>query len=112
MYICQSQTDFTGEHTIILICALEDSSLLTKNWSTTFEFDFKMRFIILLAGAFRCFQPSLAISILGSILKFKHNSIKINVYHLKLDYQIFSDKDFKRLSSYGRGLTDYHVIID
>jgi N-acetyltransferase 10 len=62
IYMCQSQTDFTGEHVIILIYDLEDSILIGANsWSKQFEFDFKIRFIVLLAGAFRLLLNQISI---------------------------------------------------
>lgn len=61
------QNELTGEHTCIMLRALDASDLETsaaEGWLTGYTSDFRRRFISLLAYQFQAFSPSLALQLL------------------------------------------------
>lgn len=69
-YIRQSASDVTGEHTCVMLQALQHPEVAGTAWLEPFVTDFKARFMSLLGGAFRGMAPALALSILNPKLQF------------------------------------------
>jgi len=117
VYLRQEPNSNTGEHSIIMLHALQNS--LNPNdvkWFTHIEKNFKIRFIALLGGTYRSYHPILALSIIG---------LQTNSYRNKYDHalsteaqtnslypNVYSNNDLKRLHLYSNNLADYHLILD
>jgi N-acetyltransferase 10 len=80
LYLRQSASDTTGEHTVVMLAALEHpdvrggstggNSSTDEGWLSPFVSDFRARFMSLLGGAFRTLPPALALSMLSPRLAF------------------------------------------
>ncbi|GAX72715.1 hypothetical protein CEUSTIGMA_g171.t1 [Chlamydomonas eustigma] len=116
LYLRQSASDTTGEHTVIMAKALEHPEVEGTAWLGPFVKDFKSRFLSLLSGAFRDMTPALALTILDPKLTHSEEetqkSIKGGVVLSRLDGQPLDPHDLKRLQAYSNGLVDYHMILD
>eukprot|EP01125_Pyxidicula_operculata_P010778 TRINITY_DN3550_c0_g1_i1.p1 TRINITY_DN3550_c0_g1~~TRINITY_DN3550_c0_g1_i1.p1 ORF type:complete len:1035 (-),score=287.65 TRINITY_DN3550_c0_g1_i1:40-3144(-) len=126
VYIRLTELDITGEHTCIMLKALEpvyqSEVQYSTTWLSSFYDDFTSRFLSLLGFQFRKFTCKNALAIISTQRKFneildgKSKSItgRIN----KKDFtkrdldSILSVYDIKRLESYTKNLLDYHAIID
>ncbi|KAJ2995414.1 N-acetyltransferase 10 [Globomyces sp. JEL0801] len=108
VYLRQTANDLTGEHTCIMLKQLNNSGNSVKvasdTWLQDFSWDFRKRFLELLAYQFRSFSPSMVMGILEAC-----NS---EIRHSEEVYRHFSPFDLKRLNSYAQNLLDYHVILD
>ena len=127
VYLRQTSNDLTGEHTCIMLKALEvpggDVTVEKGTWLNDFSKDFRRRFLELLAYQFRSFSPMLVLSILDacedsrSEQKVQSGNFLIGNKKGKLDnsnevFRHFTPFDLKRLSSYSQNLLDYHVVMD
>ena len=68
LYIAQNTNDITGEHSCIMLSAvnhaLDDETPMPNDWLPKLWTEFRGRFIFLLSGEFRKFNPSLALHVL------------------------------------------------
>jgi N-acetyltransferase 10 len=68
VYIRQTSSDLTGEHTCIMIKQLDRAGgevrVGDSNWLNNFSMDFKKRFLSLLAYQFSSFNSSLVLGVL------------------------------------------------
>ncbi|KAK9824701.1 hypothetical protein WJX72_012506 [[Myrmecia] bisecta] len=116
VYLRQTASDVTGEHTLIMLSALRSAQVEGTAWLDPFVGDFKVRFMALLAGAFRNFTPAMALSILDPKLDFSEAetqaSVQSGAVALKADSSPLSPYDLKRLQAYSNNLVDHHMILD
>ncbi|MEW5301920.1 MAG: hypothetical protein WDW36_004744 [Sanguina aurantia] len=116
LYLRQSASDITGEHSIIMVAPLQSAEVRGTAWLTPFVDDFKARFMSLLAGTFKDMAPALALSILDPTLQFSEATtqaaIQAGTTVLRGDGAPLSPYDLKRLQAYSNSLVDYHLILD
>jgi N-acetyltransferase 10 len=113
VYLRQTANDLTGEHTTVMIRAL-NSSETDSSWLGAFSRDFHRRFLSLLSYEFRSFTSTTSLQIDQSALKGAALDPSNPIQPLtksQLD-EIFSPHDLKRLDSYADQMLDYHVILD
>ncbi|KAF2806768.1 DUF699-domain-containing protein [Mytilinidion resinicola] len=113
VYLRQTPNDLTGEHTCVMIRALETSNE-ESSWVGSFARDFHRRFLSLLSYQFRTFPSVMALSIDESASagsKLDMASAPPPLTKSELD-KLFSPFDLKRLDSYANNMLDYHVILD
>lgn len=111
MYLRQTATDLTGEHTCVMIRPVEGKE---STWLGAFARDFHKRFLQLLSYNFRGFPATLSLMIVESAQAGARLGSKDATTPLskgKLD-ELLSPFDLKRLESYANNMLDYHVIID
>lgn len=114
LYMRLTPNDLTGEHTCIMVSANVTATQGDgSDWLSTFNHDFRRRFVNLLGYEFRSLTPGLALAILstGSEIRKSNESEKArrSIHEIK---SLFTPYDRRRLESYSRNLVDYHVIID
>ncbi|KAI9171803.1 RNA cytidine acetyltransferase [Paramyrothecium foliicola] len=111
VYLRQTANDLTGEHTCVMLRALENSD--DNTWLGAFSRDFHKRFLSLLSYQFREFGAITALSIDESA----NGGAKLDGTEVapldkaELD-RLMSPFDLKRLESYANNMLDYHVILD
>ncbi|KAL1879264.1 N-acetyltransferase 10 [Diaporthe australafricana] len=111
VYLRQTASSLTGEHTTVMIRPLERSG--DRSWLGAFSRDFHRRFMELLSYQFRAFPSVLALSIdesanAGAAL----DDVEPRpLTKAELDER-FTPHDLKRLESYSNNMLDYHVILD
>jgi N-acetyltransferase 10 len=113
VYLRQTPNDLTGEHTTVMIRAL-NSEENDSSWLGAFSRDFHRRFLSLLSYQFRIFPSVLSLSIDASALKgstLDPSAWDRALTKSELD-EIFSPFDLKRLDKYADQMLDYHVILD
>ncbi|KAG8215554.1 GNAT acetyltransferase 2-domain-containing protein [Butyriboletus roseoflavus] len=118
LYLRQTQSELTGEHTCVMVRGLNSSAESDLEWLGEFAKDFRRRFLSLLSFKFREFGSVTALSILeaanagvkgGSESDNSPNSRVITSSELSFFVTPF---DLKRLDSYANNMVDYHVILD
>ena len=119
VYLRQTPSDVTGEHTVIMLRALRSVEVADPAWLTPFVADFRTRFASLLAGAFKEFAPALALSVLDPKLRFAESEAAAAAAGgvaasrvIRADGQSVSPYDMKRLQAYAANLVDHHLILD
>ncbi|GFR40676.1 hypothetical protein Agub_g1265, partial [Astrephomene gubernaculifera] len=116
LYLRQSASDTTGEHTCVMLRPLEHPGVAGVGWLQPFVTDFKARFTGLLAGAFRDMPPALALSILDPQLTWgeadAQRAAQEGVVVMRGDGSALDAYDLKRLQAYSASLVDYHLILD
>ena len=124
VYLRQTATDLTGEHSCVMIRTLSNSSTSTIDdetndgtWLGAFARDFQKRFLSLLSyPPLREFPSILSLSIQESVSQGSLRSDPLN--HLPSPLSkgelgtLLSPFDLKRLDSYANNMLDYHVILD
>lgn len=113
LYIRQTPSDLTGEHTCVMLKTLACTET-DPVWLGYFVKDFHRRFLSLLSYHFHRFPSVFALSIdesasAGMKLHLGLDTKEINKEGLDL---FFSPYDLKRLDSYANNMLDYHVILD
>jgi N-acetyltransferase 10 len=85
-----------------------------KYWGNDFFTDFGRRYMHLLSGEFRTFDPTLAYTVLDAAMAslYSSQSLKVSQVTYEEIHFFFSSRDLKRLESYSRNLVDYHMIMD
>ncbi|KYK54626.1 hypothetical protein DCS_06586 [Drechmeria coniospora] len=111
VYLRQTASDLTGEHTCVMLRPLENSE--DRSWLGAFSRDFHKRFLSLLSYRFRDFPAITALSIDESA----NAGAKLDALEVaplgKADLdRSLSPFDLKRLESYANNMLDYHVILD
>ena len=125
VYLRQTPSDVTGEHTVIMLRALQSPDVIDPSWLEPFVSDFRTRFSSLLAGSFRDFGPALALSILDPKLRFNEEeaaaamraasgvtSTTASQKVIRADGHPLNAYDMKRLQAYSSNLVDHHLILD
>ncbi|KAH7352706.1 hypothetical protein KP509_19G059500 [Ceratopteris richardii] len=120
LYIGQIPNSITGEHSCIVLRALESDEVdLSSNgqmkWVRPFNYDFRRRFINLLGSCFRTFAPALALSVVDPKINFSdqeaHEGSSLEEV-FEGAAPMLTPYDMKRLESYSNNLVDYHLILD
>ncbi|KAI9509481.1 GNAT acetyltransferase 2-domain-containing protein [Russula earlei] len=114
LYIRQTQSELTGEHTIVMVRGLQSSTNEELGWLGEFSKDFRRRFLTLLSFKFRGFNSITGLSVL--------EATEVGVKYLTSDRMpvltsqelsfLLTPFDLKRLNSYAQNSLDYHVILD
>ncbi|PNW85567.1 hypothetical protein CHLRE_03g192850v5 [Chlamydomonas reinhardtii] len=116
LYLRQSASDTTGEHTCVMVRPLEHPEVEGTAWLSPFVSDFKGRFTSLLGGAFREMAPALALSILDPQLNWgeeeAQRATQAGVVVHRGDGSGLDPYDLKRLQAYCSSLVDYHLVLD
>ncbi len=140
VYLRQTPAATTGEHTVVVLRALSSPDVLPPegagagaDWAAPFVADFRCRLTSLLAGAFREFEPGLALSLLDPRLRFPEaegaaadaaaeaagaegaaaaTAANPEPAARRADGALLSPHDLKRLQAYAAGLVDHHLVLD
>ncbi|CAI5465564.1 unnamed protein product [Closterium sp. Yama58-4] len=119
LYVRQTPSDITGEHTCIMLKPLRNEDLVaadTKHsWLDSFSQDFHRRFLSLLGFSFRPLPPALCLSILDPQIEFPETEAReatVPAGLMEGKAALLSSYDMKRLESYASNLVDYHLIMD
>ena len=113
LYIRQTPSDLTGEHTCVMLKTLAGSGT-DPAWLGAYVKDFHRRFISLLSYQFHRFPSVFGLSIDESATNGIRLHLGSNTKELTredLD-SAFSPYDLRRLDSYANNMLDYHVILD
>eukprot|EP00250_Pteridium_aquilinum_P001459 c11649_g1_i2 orf=138-3227(+) len=120
LYIGQIPNAITGEHSCIIVRALENDEVELNSsgpgkWLQPFNHDFRRRFMSLLGSCFRSFPPGLALSVLDPKISFSdqeaHEGASLEGI-FEGSSPLLTPYDMKRLESYANNLVDYHLILD
>ncbi|CAI7807913.1 unnamed protein product [Closterium sp. NIES-53] len=129
LYVRQTPSDITGEHTCIMLKPLRNDDLgpadSKDSWLGSFSQDFHRRFLSLLGFSFRPLPPALCLRLLKKSLhctlvvlfsiEFAEAEAREAVVPAGLmegKAALLSPYDMKRLESYANNLVDYHLIMD
>lgn len=120
LYIGQIPSAITGEHTCVVVRALESDEVEMKSigpgkWVQPFNHDFRRRFMALLGSCFRSFAPALALSVLDPRISFSEQEAQEGATIEGIfegSSPLLTPYDMKRLESYANNLVDYHLILD
>ena len=123
VYLRQTTSDVTGEHSAILIRALDtrddddddDAPATAPQWLTAFSSDFRQRFTSLLGGPFRNMPPGLALAVLAPRVDFNDDERAEGCTAsavVRPDGRAISAHDVKRLEKYAQSLVDHHLVAD
>ncbi|KIO06091.1 hypothetical protein M404DRAFT_999312 [Pisolithus tinctorius Marx 270] len=113
LYIRQTQSELTGEHTCVMVRGLNNSSETELEWLGEFANDFRRRFLSLLSYKFREFGSVMGLSILEAAnAGVKGNGYATHVLAAQELSLLITPYDLKRLESYANNMLDYHVILD
>ncbi|KAI0916897.1 N-acetyltransferase 10 [Taiwanofungus camphoratus] len=114
LYIRQTTSELTGEHTCVMVRGLNSSAEGELEWLGEFAKDFRRRFLSLLSFKFREFGSVTALSILeaanNGVKRLDEGRAK-ELTSTELGY-LLTPFDLKRLESYANNMLDYHVILD
>ncbi|KAI0052738.1 DUF699-domain-containing protein [Auriscalpium vulgare] len=114
LYVRQTQSELTGEHSMVMVRGLNSSDPGDLDWLGEFSKDFRRRFISLLSFKFREFGSVMGLSVLeaaNSGVKFL-GSGKLSALSTEELSFLLTPFDLKRLESYAQNALDYHVILD
>ncbi|KAH0604806.1 uncharacterized protein H6S33_006474 [Morchella sextelata] len=110
VYLRQTATELTGEHTCVMIRTLEGKD---NAWLAAFAKDFHRRLMQLLSYEFRKFPSVLALTIFESATAgARSGGAVVNPLTKGQLDELLSPFDLKRLESYADNMLDYHVILD
>ncbi|BDA49001.1 RNA cytidine acetyltransferase [Coccomyxa sp. Obi] len=116
VYLRQNASDITGEHTVIMLRALQSAEVESGDWLDPFLTDFRCRYMALLPGPFRDFPPALVLSLLAPKLQWSEaetqESVQKGVEVTRADGSLLSPYDLKRLQAYSNNLVDHHLTLD
>ncbi|KIY97539.1 putative N-acetyltransferase 10 [Monoraphidium neglectum] len=123
LYLRQSASETTGEHTAVMVRPLEHPEVEGTAWLDPFVQDFKRRLMMLLGGAFRDMSPALALSLLDPRLTWSDAEGSAaaaaagagpgsGVVAVHGDGTPFTPYDLKRLQAYSSNLVDFHLVLD
>ncbi|KAF9447020.1 DUF699-domain-containing protein [Macrolepiota fuliginosa MF-IS2] len=115
LYLRQTQSELTGEHTCVMVRGLNSSTDSELEWLGEFTKDFRKRFLSLLSYRFRDFGSVTALSVLeavnAGVKEKEEDKIKGELQAPELSL-LFTPFDLKRLESYANNMLDYHVVLD
>ncbi|KAF8955773.1 DUF699-domain-containing protein [Flammula alnicola] len=112
LYLRQTTSELTGEHTCIMVRGLNSSVESEMGWLHEFAKDFRRRFLTLLSYKFREFGSVTTLSVLEAAnagIKDDSDTEELKPQELGM---LFTPFDLKRLESYANNMLDYHVILD
>ncbi|KAI9802178.1 MAG: killer toxin resistant protein [Sarcosagium campestre] len=112
VYLRQTPNELTGEHTCVMLRALDKDS--SNSWLGAFARDFHKRFLSLLSYQFRAFPAVLSLTIDESAsagFALDASPAASPLTKSELD-DLLTPFDLKRLDSYANNMLDYHVILD
>ncbi|KAI0032794.1 GNAT acetyltransferase 2-domain-containing protein [Vararia minispora EC-137] len=113
LYIRQTQSELTAEHTCVMVRGLNSSAPGDLAWLGAFATDFRRRFLSLLSFKFREFGAVLGLSVLeaanAGVAQVSETLKEVDAQELGL---LMSPFDLKRLDSYAQNTLDYHVVLD
>jgi N-acetyltransferase 10 len=114
VYLRQTANDLTGEHTCVMLRALDIDGTIEASWLGAFARDFHKRLLSLLSYQFSSFPSATALSIhasaqTGAALDGLSGQDILAKPDLDL---LFSPYDIKRLEKYADQMVDYHLIVD
>jgi len=114
VYLRQTASDVTGEHTIIMLKELASPDITEANWTKPFVADFRSRFTALLGtDVFRKMSPALALSLLDPKLRWSESESRANEANVSGSVPVsISPYDLKRIHAYASNLVDHHLILD
>jgi len=107
VYLRQTINNLTGEHSVIVLKALDNGVASGEAWLDSFFDDFSRRFAQLLSFSFREMDPAMTLSMLES---HEHSSAKALTI-AELDSRL-TPYNLKRLHAYATNRLDYHAVID
>lgn len=119
IYVRQTVNETTGEHTSILIRALDESGALDEpagagpkatrtRWASEYHSDFRRRLAALLGQSMRPMAVDLALSLLDPELQPAEPCAPTSE---ELGY-LLGPYDLRRLQSYANNLVDHHLVLD
>ncbi|KAI0263903.1 GNAT acetyltransferase 2-domain-containing protein [Gloeopeniophorella convolvens] len=114
LYVRQTQSELTGEHTVVMVRGLQSSADEELGWLGEFSKDFRRRFLTLLSFKFREFGSVLGLSVIEAAnagIKYLESDKQMALTSQELSF-LFTPFDIKRLDSYAQNALDYHVILD
>lgn len=114
LYVRQTQSDLTGEHTCVMVRGLNAANDDELQWLGEFAKDFRRRFISLLSFKFREFGSVMGLSVLEAAnagVKYLEAAQLSGLTSAELSF-LMTPFDLKRLESYAQNSLDYHVILD
>lgn len=127
VYLRQTTSDLTGEHTGVMLRALDTEGMKEvpeKGWLEAFAADCRCRIISLLGHEFQGFDCTTALSLVeaapgnlakgedgGAMLPAVAGGARGEIGATELGYYC-GPHDLKRLELYSRNLVDYHLITD
>ncbi|KAF9048951.1 DUF699-domain-containing protein [Panaeolus papilionaceus] len=111
LYIRQTTSELTGEHTCVMVRGLNSSVQSELEWLHEFAKDFRRRFVSLLSFKFREFGCVTALSVLEAANAGINEDANAELSAAEL-VVYFTPFDLKRLESYANNMVDYHVILD
>ena len=127
VYLRQTPSDATGEHSAVLIRALDsrldgeeeldddETHSASPEWLRAFSADFKQRFTSLLGGPFRDMPPGLALAVLAPRVDFDDESRAHGCDGAavrRADGDALTAHDLRRLEKYAQSLVDHHLVAD
>ena len=127
VYLRQTPSDATGEHSAVLIRALDsrldgeeeldddETHSASPEWLRAFSADFKQRFTSLLGGPFRDIPPGLALAVLAPRVDFDDESRARGCDGAavrRADGDALTAHDLRRLEKYAQSLVDHHLVAD
>lgn len=129
VYIRQTQSDITGEHSYIMLRRIIDqddtigdqmdvegdlpkSNQRDKDWLVSFFEEFRTDFLELLVHQFKSFCPKLALSIIRSLSSSqKTNSDRDVITRAELNKFFLTSRKLAIIELYSKTLVDYHQVI-
>lgn len=131
VYIRQTASDITGEHSCIMLRRLiveqelEESALMevdsdtqiavkskkSEDWLKSFFEEFRTDFIELLVHQFRHFTPQMAISVIRSMRAKSATPISHEISRQELYKFFLTSRKLEILELYSKTLVDYHQVI-
>ncbi|CAB3408570.1 unnamed protein product [Caenorhabditis bovis] len=114
VYIRQTSNDITGEHTCIMLKALDDGDDDDEEskWLPVYWTEFRDKLIELLSFEFKHFSVQLALSLLQLKNKQVEKGLKRNPIDRQELSRLLTNKKLRRLSLYGRNMIESHFITD
>ncbi|GBM60357.1 RNA cytidine acetyltransferase [Araneus ventricosus] len=107
LYIRQTTSEVTGEHSCIMVKYLRDQSSKASDWLSDYFSDFSERFATLLISSFKHLPSSLALSI------FHYADLRLQKALTPEQLQwLPSPRSLQRLKAYCLQQVDYHLILD
>lgn len=115
VYIRQTRNDVTGEHSTVMIRALNCDDLPESpksGWLTSLGQDTQRRLLSLFAFEFKHFPTSLALSLACACRQTElsvKNGEQLSTAEFGMQY---TAHDLKRLHAYSKNLVDFHLVVD
>ncbi|KAK3254391.1 hypothetical protein CYMTET_36392, partial [Cymbomonas tetramitiformis] len=127
VYLRQTTSEITGEHSSILLRELQhvtpgaEAVGPQQGWLDSFVSDFRVRLMAMLGAAFRNMETATALSLLDPKIQFADEetaaavakgSAAADTACLRSDGVPLNPHDLRRLQSYANNLVDHHMVAD